>query len=122
MAKGQYQYMQFERICEQWGKWATPRLGTEFPCVSAGIQGAERKQSGIVPISDEFGLLFDELIITMHKHTPELYEVFMLRYVYRDDEAFKRLNISRKQFYIQLACAKVGLKLMLARMDYIFSV
>lgn len=74
--------MNFKHTFVQWGKWATPRLGTEYPCMTKSIPAPP---SGGVPpkISDELAMQIHDCVITMRKVSPELYDIFMATYAYR---------------------------------------
>ncbi|WP_242650088.1 antiterminator Q family protein [Rodentibacter trehalosifermentans] len=109
-----------DRVAVQWGYWATPRYGTEFPRVSAGF--AQVKPNAeyaykpyLEPISDELGMQINECMLIMYKVNPELYDVFMLTYVNRWEisDIHCCLNISRREYFNRLKTAKTSLKLML---------
>ena len=112
--------MNIDRVAVQWGYWATPRYGTEFPRVSAGFSQTKPNaeyayKPYLDPISDELGMQINECMLIMHKVNPELYDVFMLTYVKRWNwrEIKDYLNISKNTYFERLIVAKTSLKLML---------
>ncbi|MCX2960318.1 antiterminator Q family protein [Rodentibacter caecimuris] len=116
-----------DRVAVQWGYWATPRYGTEFPRVSAGFAQVKPNaeyayKPHLDPISDDLGMQINECMLIMHKVNPELYDVFMLTYVDRWNwkDIKNYLNISKHTYFERLATAKTSLKLMLHTGQVIF--
>lgn len=107
-------------IVVEFGYWATPRYGTEFPRVSAGF--AEMKcderyahKYRINPISDDLGLRIDGYLGIIRKLTPELYDVFVLTYIKRweKQEILTYLRISKAEYFNRIKTVKTSLMLMI---------
>lgn len=119
--------MNMDKLAVQWGYWATPRYGTEFPRVAAGFSEVKPNAEyaykfRIEPISDELGMQIEDCVKVMKKVTPELYDVFVLTYVKRwaTKEIYRVLGISRREYFNRVKTAKVSLKLMLSKERCIF--
>lgn len=118
------------RVFIQWGYWATPRLGTEYPSLSISIP-LPPDESGrrVLPISEDLALKIEECLLLMRKVTPDLYDLFMATYAYRlpiytelDRDRvpvriglLERFGISRTYYFDQLKIAETSLKLMLSQ-------
>ncbi|MEH8023907.1 hypothetical protein P9057_08225 [Gallibacterium anatis] len=123
------------RVFIQWGYWAMPRLGTEYPSLSISIP-LPPDESGrrVLPISEDLALKIEECLLVMRKVTPDLYELFMATYAYRlplyteYDSArvpvrygiLELFNISKAQYFNQMKIAETSLKLMLTKDECIF--
>ncbi|WAX71603.1 hypothetical protein [Gallibacterium anatis] len=123
------------RVFIQWGYWATPRLGTEYPSLSISIP-LPPDESGrrVLPISEDLALKIEECLLVMRKVTPDLYELFMATYAYRlplyteyDSDRvpvrygiLELFNISKAQYFNQMKIAETSLKLMLTKDECIF--
>lgn len=118
------------RVFIQWGYWAMPRLGTEYPSLSISIP-LPPDESGrrVLPISEDLALKIEECLLLMRKVTPDLYDLFMATYAYRlpiytelDRDRvpvriglLERFGISRTYYFDQLKIAETSLKLMLSQ-------
>ncbi|KGQ46823.1 hypothetical protein [Gallibacterium anatis] len=123
------------RVFIQWGYWATPRLGTEYPSLSISIP-LPPDESGrrVLPISEDLALKIEECLLLMRKVTPDLYDLFMATYAYRlpiytelDRDRvpvriglLERFGISRTYYFDQLKIAETSLKLMLSQNKCVF--
>lgn len=74
--------MDFKHIFKQWGKWATPRLEMDYPCVTVSIP-VPSGGNEIIPMSDDLAMAIHDCVIALRKISPELYDVFMATYAYR---------------------------------------
>lgn len=74
--------MNFKHIFVQWGKWATPRLEMDYPCVTVSIP-VPYSNGGIQPMNDDLAMNIHECLMTMRKVNPRLYDVFLMTYAYR---------------------------------------
>ncbi|QDJ13807.1 hypothetical protein CEP45_08170 [Mergibacter septicus] len=124
-----------KKICTQWGYWATPRLGTEYPCLSVSIPvPPDESKRRVDPISELLAEEIERCVLVMRKITPELYELFMATYAYRlpvyteyDRNRvpvrigiLERFGISKAQYFNQIKIAEVSLKLMLSQNKCLF--
>ncbi|QEH22041.1 hypothetical protein [Histophilus somni] len=131
----QHNLHDFKKKCRQWGYWATPRIGTEYPSISPSIPVPQDKYCGKVdPINEDLAMEFERCVLIMQKVTRELYDVFMVTYVYRlplRNEYDKRrilirkgicetLDISETTYKKYLYTAETSLKLMLSQNRCIF--
>ena len=123
------------RVFIQWGYWAMPRLGTEYPSLSISIP-LPPDESGrrVLPISEDLALKIEECLLLMRKVTPDLYDLFMATYAYRlpiytelDRDRvpvriglLERFGISRTYYFDQLKIAETSLKLMLSQNKCVF--
>lgn len=123
------------RVFIQWGYWATPRLGTEYPSISISIPiPIDESGRRVLPISEDLALKIEECLLVMRKVTPDLYELFMATYAYRlplyteyDSDRvpvriglLERFGISRTYYFDQLKIAETSLKLMLSQNKCVF--
>lgn len=131
----EYIFNNFKSVCAQWGYWATPRLGTEYPSLSISIPiPIDESKRRILPISEALAEKIEECVLVMHKVTPDLYDLFMATYAYRlplhtefDRDhipvkigLLERFGISKAQYFIQIRIAETSLKLMLSQNKCIF--
>lgn len=123
------------RVFIQWGYWATPRLGTEYPSLSISIP-IPPDESGrrVLPISEDLALKIEECLLVMRKVTPDLYELFMATYAYRlplyneydrnralvKMGILERFGIGRRTYFERLKIAETSLMLMLSQNNCIF--
>ncbi|WKT00514.1 antiterminator Q family protein [Gallibacterium salpingitidis] len=127
--------MNFKDVFVRFGYWATPRLGTEYPSVSISIPiPPDESNRRAYPISDDLAMKIERCILVMHKVTPQLYDIFMAKYVYRlpiyteydkDRVPVKfgildTFNINRHQYFDLLKTAETSLKLMMCIDDAIY--
>lgn len=125
----------FKRICVQWGYWATPRIGTEYPCLSVSVPiPVDKSQRRVMPINEELALRIERCVLVMRQVTPELYELFMATYAYRlplysEYDRNRRpirtgllegFGISKARYFNQIKIAEISLKLMLAKDECVF--
>ncbi|WKS98754.1 antiterminator Q family protein [Gallibacterium salpingitidis] len=131
----EYVFNDIKKICTQWGYWATPRLGTEYPSISISIPiPIDESKRRICQISDDLALQIEQCLLVMSKVTPDLYDLFMATYAYRlplhtefDRDyipvkigLLERFGISKAQYFIQIRIAETSLKLMLSQNKCIF--
>ena len=131
----EYVFNDIKKICVQWGYWATPRLGTEYPSISISIPiPIDESKRRVCPINDDLALQIEQCLLVMRKVTPELYDLFMATYAYRlplyteYDSArvpvrygiLELFNISKAQYFNQMKIAETSLKLMLTKDECIF--
>ncbi|MFZ7198501.1 hypothetical protein ACLSZW_02145 [Avibacterium avium] len=124
-----------KKVCTQWGYWATPRLGTEFPCLSVSIPTPiDESKRRVAPISEPLAEEIERCVLVMRKTTPELYDLFMATYAYRlplyneyDRNRtlvrmgiLERFGISKAHYFNQIKIAEISLKLMLSKERCIF--
>ncbi|MDH2927921.1 antiterminator Q family protein [Lonepinella koalarum] len=122
--------MSFKDVCIQWGYWATPRLGTEYPSLSVSIPVPPvMKSKRVVPIKDELAMEIDRCVCVMKKVTPELYDLFMATYAYRlpvydlrnkykvvtQRGILTRFGVSKAHYFNLMRVAETSLKLMLSQ-------
>ncbi|HHW7518565.1 TPA: antiterminator Q family protein [Mannheimia haemolytica] len=110
-------------ILRFWGYSTNGRLGTEFPCVAAGMKPAvSASNHRILRLTDESIFEIDRCIKQLKEQEPQQYEVLIGRYAARvsDTQIEKVLGISHSTFKRELAQAEmyvlgvvVGLKLAL---------
>jgi len=120
----------FKDVCIQWGYWATPRLGTEYPSLSVSIPVPPvMKSKRVVPIKDELAMEIDRCVCVMKKVTPELYDLFMATYAYRlpvydlrnkykvvtQRGILTRFGVSKAHYFNLMRVAETSLKLMLSQ-------
>lgn len=131
----EYVFNDIKKICTQWGYWATPRLGTEYPSISISIPiPIDESRRRILPISEALAEKIDECVLVMRKVTPELYDLFMATYAYRlpiytelDRDRvpvriglLERFGICKAQYFNQIKIAETSLKLMLSQNKCVF--
>ncbi|VGM95181.1 Uncharacterised protein [uncultured Avibacterium sp.] len=124
-----------KKVCTQWGYWATPRLGTEYPCLSVSIPAPiDESKRRADPISEPLAEEIERCVLVMRKTTPELYDLFMATYAYRlplyneydRNRALvrmgilERFGISKAHYFNQIKIAEISLKLMLSKERCIF--
>lgn len=110
-------------ILRSWGYSANGRLGTEFPCVAAGMkQAVQASNHRIFHLADESIFEIDRCVKKLKEQEPQQYEVLIGRYAARvsDTQIKQVLGISHTTFKRELAQAEmyvlgvvVGLKLVL---------
>ncbi|POY44083.1 hypothetical protein C3007_07125 [Avibacterium gallinarum] len=124
-----------KKVCTQWGYWATPRLGTEYPCLSVSIPTPiDESKRRADPISEPLAEEIERCVLVMRKTTPELYDLFMATYAYRlplyneydHNRALvrmgilERFEIKKTRYFEQMKIAETALKLMLSKNKCIF--
>ncbi|KAA6207998.1 hypothetical protein [Avibacterium paragallinarum] len=124
-----------KKVCTQWGYWATPRLGTEYPCLSVSIPTPiDESKRRVDPISESLAEEIERCVLVMRKATPELYDLFMATYAYRlplyteyDRNRvpvrvgiLERFGIGRRTYFERLKIAETSLMLMLSQNESIF--
>ncbi|MEE6042043.1 hypothetical protein ACVND7_11400 [Avibacterium paragallinarum] len=124
-----------KKVCTQWGYWATPRLGTEYPCLSVSIPiPPDESKRRVDPISEPLAEEIERCVLVMRKTTPELYDLFMVTYAYRlplyteyDRNRvpvrvgiLERFGIKKTRYFEQMKIAETALKLMLSKNKCIF--
>ncbi|TYG33340.1 hypothetical protein FW755_12305 [Lonepinella koalarum] len=121
--------MSFKYVCIQWGYWATPRLGTEYPSLSINLPLPEKVIGRVKPISDDLAMEIDRCVCVMKKVTPELYDLFMATYAYRlpvydlrnkykvvtQRGILMRFGVSKAHYFNLMRVAETSLKLMLSQ-------
>lgn len=85
--------MNYKQKFKQFGYWGNSRIGTEFPCVAAGVKGAEVVRPYLDPLTDEEGELIDNGLCLLRNLNPNAFEAFVLHYVKR---------VEPKVFFAQL--------------------
>lgn len=126
----QFNLNDFKKICRQFGYWATPRIGTEYPRITPSIPMPEDAHCGKVDqIPEALAWEIESCVLVMQKVTPELYDLFMATYAYRQPirneydkhnvlvrkglcETFDMSETTYKKF---LYTAETSLKLMLSQ-------
>lgn len=126
----------FKKTCHQWGYWATPRIGTEYPSITPSIPMPKDMLCGKSdPISEDLAMEMERCVLVMRKVTPDLYDLFMATYAYRapvrnEYDQHKTLvrkgicetfNISETTYKKFLYTAETSLKLMLSQNLCIFT-
>ncbi|MFZ7342927.1 hypothetical protein [Avibacterium volantium] len=124
-----------KKVCTQWGYWATPRLGTEYPCLSVSIPTPiDESKRRVDPISESLAEEIERCVLVMRKATPELYDLFMATYAYRLPlyneydlnralvrmGILERFGIGRRTYFERLKIAETSLILMLSQNNCIF--
>lgn len=124
-----------KKVCTQWGYWATPRLGTEYPSLSVSIPiPLDESQRRVIPISETLAEEMERCVLVMRKVTPELYDLFMATYAYRlplyteyDRNRvpvrvgiLERFGVKKTRYFEQMKIAETSLKLMLSQNICIF--
>ncbi|UXN37548.1 hypothetical protein [Avibacterium paragallinarum] len=124
-----------KKVCTQWGYWATPRLGTEYPCLSVSIPTPiDESKRRVDPISESLAEEIERCVLVMRKTTPELYDLFMATYAYRlplyteyDRNRvpvrvgiLERFGIGRRTYFERLKIAETSLMLMLSQNECVF--
>ncbi|MGR6648087.1 hypothetical protein ACU6T4_11395 [Avibacterium paragallinarum] len=124
-----------KKVCTQWGYWATPRLGTEYPCLSVSIPTPiDESKRRVDPISESLAEEIERCVLVMRKATPELYDLFMATYAYRlplyneydRNRALvrmgilERFGIKKTRYFEQMKIAETALKLMLSKNKCLF--
>lgn len=96
-------------ILRFWGYSANGRLGTEFPCVSAGMgQAVPQTSYRILRLSDESIFEIDRCVKQLKQQNLQQYEILLGRYAARvsDKQIEKILGISHTTFKRDLAQAE----------------
>ncbi|MCK3657242.1 hypothetical protein A4G18_00530 [Pasteurellaceae bacterium Pebbles2] len=120
-------FCSFKKICVQWGYWATPRLETDYPCMTKAIPlPVDIVSYRVSPIDERLALKIDECLCVMKKVNPELYELFVATYAYRcpvfdvkdannhiTKGILTRFSVSKTEYYAQLKAAEIALEMML---------
>ncbi|RZN75223.1 hypothetical protein [Avibacterium paragallinarum] len=124
-----------KKVCTQWGYWATPRLGTEYPCLSVSIPTPiDESKRRVDPVSESLAEEIERCVLVMRKATPELYDLFMATYAYRlplyteyDRNRvpvrvgiLERFGIGRRTYFERLKIAETSLMLMLSQNECVF--
>lgn len=76
-------YDYFDHKFTLWGKWATPRLEMDYPCVTTSIPVLPNNSHLDGKMGDDEAMLIHECLMTMRKVKPRLYDVFLMTYAYR---------------------------------------
>ena len=131
----EYVFNDIKKICVQWGYWATPRLGTEYPSLSISIPiPPDESDRRVLPISEDLALKIEECLLVMRKVTPDLYDLFIATYAYRlplyteyDKDRIpvrygilELFSIKERAYYTQMKIAETSLKLMLTKDECLF--
>ncbi|AFU18676.1 MULTISPECIES: antiterminator Q family protein [Actinobacillus] len=93
-----------------WGYSANGRLGTEFPCVAAGMKQAVKSSEGyrVLRLSDESIFEIDRCIKQLKEQDLQQYEILLGRYAARvsDKQIEQVLGISHATLLRDLAQAE----------------
>lgn len=102
--------MGIDGILRAWGRWANGRVGTEYPCVAAGMRLAVEPTRYLneVKLTEESCILIGDQIARLKEKADLRYEILMAKYALRivDEEIWRVLNISRAAYFNELAKAK----------------
>lgn len=95
---------EFEKVMTIWGRcWARSRIGTEYPCIAAGMgQAIESSQSYILNLDDKTCIAIEKQVMNLYKHNLLQYQILMAKFVQRvsDKDIWCNLGISR-DFFIE---------------------
>ncbi|NNI76294.1 antiterminator Q family protein [Pasteurella multocida] len=99
-----------DRILTVWGRFANSRIGTEYPCIAAGMRLAVDPPSdyNIFNLTDDTCILIGEQIMRLKEKQDLRYDIIMAKYALRidDEQIWKILNIGRTAYFSKLAEAK----------------
>ncbi|MBN6711433.1 hypothetical protein JFL47_09390 [Haemophilus haemoglobinophilus] len=99
-----------DRILIAWGRYANSRIGTEYPCIAAGMRLAIEPDSAyhIFDLTDDTCILIGDQILRLKNKMDLRYEIIMAKYAIRleDEEIWRILHISKTTYFRELAKAK----------------
>lgn len=102
--------MNIDRVLIAWGRFANSRIGTEYPCIAAGMKLAVMPLSrySMFNLTDEACFSNWGADLKIEEKQDLRYEILMARYALRieDVDICKILNISRATYFNELAKAK----------------
>ncbi|MGY6772125.1 antiterminator Q family protein [Gallibacterium sp. ZY190522] len=109
-------------IAKRYGKWANEGNGLGYPSIEPFLREAKRKQYGIPMLDDETAMQINHYSLIMRSVTPELYQVFMLRFVSMRsiNQICKEMSVSPTTCKSYLYAALQSLKLLLTSNCCIF--
>lgn len=107
---------------KRYGKWANEGHGLGYPAIQPFLKEAGKKHYGIPVLDDDTALKINACTIKMRAVTPELYQVFMLRFVSRKSLSTicQEMDISDSTAKKYLYAALQSLKLLLTENRCVF--
>ncbi|AOF53682.1 hypothetical protein BKG91_11670 [Rodentibacter caecimuris] len=110
-------------IAKRYGIWANTRTGTEYPSIQPFMRevGYSNRHQG-EPLSDDAAMIVHDCTLKMRAVTPDLYNVFMHRYVsgLEPAQVCKEMKIGSKTYKCYIYAALQSLKLLLTENKCIF--
>lgn len=73
----------YEYKFKQWGKWATPRLEMDYPCITTSIPVPSPQGKLEGKMGDDEAMAIHDCLMTMRQVKPILYDVFLMTYAYK---------------------------------------
>ena len=107
---------------KRYGKWCNEGNGIGFPVIQPFLREAGCAQYGIPILDDETAMKVHDCTITMRKVTPELYQVFMFKFVSGKtvNQICQEMQIKDTVYKQYLFAALQSLKLLLTQNKCIF--
>lgn len=95
-------------ILIKWAKWATPRLGVEYPSISPFYKSAAVSHEYVEHLSEESAEIVEEVILSLRQENELWFNLIMARYIHRvsDRDICTFLNISRATYFNELSSAE----------------
>ncbi|EOX4860628.1 RNA polymerase subunit sigma-70 [Haemophilus influenzae] len=105
----------------RYGKWAREGVGINYPAIQPFLRKAT-PDHGILMLDDETAMRIHDATLIMRNVTPELYQVFMLRYVSNlsQGNVGREMGVSVPTIKSYLYAAHQSLKLLLTQNKCIF--
>lgn len=116
-------FTNIEALSVSYGRWSRANPNISYPSMQPFMREAtyaDRYPS--MPLSDEIGMLIHDKLLIMSKVSPLLFEVFMRKYVSKQEvkEILFELDIKEDFYKKHLFAAKQSLLLMLSENKCIF--
>ncbi|MCR1838440.1 RNA polymerase subunit sigma-70 [Pasteurella caecimuris] len=116
-------FTNIEALSVSYGRWSRANPNISYPSMQPFLREAtyaDRYPS--MPLSDEMGMLIHDKLLIMRKVSPLLFEVFMRKYVSKQEvkRILLDLDIGETYYRTYLYAAKQSLLLMLSESKCIF--
>lgn len=98
-----------QRALKGWGRMNSTRIGTEYPCRSVGICGAENvSKYSIFQIDETTYNAVEKAVLKLRKFNERQYEILLGTYAKKMPlkTLLQEVQISSKQYYIEKANAE----------------
>lgn len=107
---------------KRYGKWCNEGNGIGYPAIQPFLREAKMAQYGVPILDDKTAMKVHDCTLIMRKVTPELYQVFMLRFVARKSSAniCREMEIKDTLYRQYLFAALQSLKLLMTESKCFF--
>ncbi|MCQ9122908.1 antiterminator Q family protein [Rodentibacter caecimuris] len=118
-----YTFTNIEALSISYGRWCRANPNISYPSMQPFLREATPEDRyPVIPLSDEMGMLIHDKLLVMRKVSPLLFEVFMRKYVSKQEvkRILFELDIKEDFYKKHLLAAKQSLLLMLSENKCIF--